>query len=532
MSDLNTVLNSLSDEQLQLIESGQMDQLDDQTLQYIADPSSFNPNAEPQAPQGTKNLAGAIQGFFPSLNLSDEQAEAVAGSGPAKLLQGVGREADAITRGIQQMAGSEEEAKALEAIEKRDRKIYEEIDAQGIGMEDLGQAVPALASIILPGAPAVQAVGAVGKGLGFLRTVGSTLGGQAAMIGAIEGSKAIVDDESRGMNAAEAAGATLLGGKAFNMLGNSAHFGTIGKLLAAGGFGVMAKGEAGRRTRGAVASWIMRNLFGRVPKDATEAARIQAAKAIGGPESRRMVEQTTKARLNEAARSSDAPTRAASWEGFLDLVQGPKNPKTGKRMVGKSIGGAAGAPKAAKEAGIDVAAERNRMISMLMEGSKKPNPDNPAEILFDLDGMAKQWADIKKMPEFANVYHTNTGKLNSKAKAVDEWIEAQLVRGSPQSKDEWYQRVMAEGHDLMRKHSREAIDNVNKETQPLVDKGLKMTEAQVSRRAAAANLATLVDQNGGFGETYERVMSGDDFTEFMDWTSQVQELVTQLWNEM
>lgn len=484
------------------------------------------PEPEPETPQALQNLSGAMQG----LGLTEGQADELADSGFSRMMLGVGREAQSLSRGIQQIAGTPQEAAALALVEERDRKIYEELDEQGIGFEDLGQAVPMLATIIAPGGNVVQGLNAVGKGLNALAKLGSTLGAQAALVGAIEGGKATTLEESRAANAASGAAATLVGGKLVGGLGKSLHAGALGKMLTIAGLGGIMKGEGGRRAAGGIMGYINRNLLGRQTKDVGQELSQKAAAAVAGPESRRIVEASTKAQIELAKQSGGlAAGRSQAWDAFLDIVKGPASPKTGKRSVAKSLGGGAltKAQKEAAESGLDVIAERNRIVGTLMEAAKRPNPNNPQEIFFDTHSLETAWRILKDTPEFGGVYKTKTGALNSKAQAVESFIDNMLKQGSPSDPTVTVQALTTRGLDEMRQLSADAIEGVVNATQKKVDSGFKLTEADVRARTAAAALATTIDQNEGWGESLARITSGDTW-EWIDVTSSIQEQLQEI----
>ena len=490
----------------------------------------------PEKPEGMRNLTSALQGMF---DIDQEKAGELADSAPSKFLMGVGREATALSRGIQQLASTPQEALALAAVEEKDRAIYEEIDAQGIGFEDLGQAVPIMATMLSPGGNAVQAVNAVGKGFNALSKLGGTLGGQAAMVAAVEGAKATTKEESRAAKAAAGAASTVVGGKIINGLGNSINVGRIAAIMGAAGFGIFNKGEAGRRAAGGFMSGIMRGLgLQRPAKDVGLELQKRAAAGIAGPEAKRVIEQGGKAKIKLAQESGGLESgRSDIWDAFLDVVKGTKNAKGTRRIGGATTGPITKSTRdKMAEKGIDpevaksaVLGERTRVVGILMEAAKRPNPKNPQEVYFDASALESAWRNLKGEVNFQNAFgsHTKTGVWNpgKVAKSIDELVDSAIVNGRRDGDTgvtDVVDGIVTDTLNQFRAVTKEGIEGVAAQGASK-DPAFEMTEAAIKQRLAGTALATHVSQEGGVGEALKGIATGDTWSYFMDWATSWQE---------
>ena len=154
--------------------------------------------------------------------------------GVERFFVGAGRSIDALSRGAKQLGymamGEDEKVRGLERQEQQHRELFDLLDSEGIGMEDIGQLAPDILAF-------------AGTGGGTLLAKGAQLAGRGALLA---GSYATTEGESHAINAAL--------GSAF-ALGGGAAAGAVGSLFALGSKGLAGSAKFSRGVIDQVAKW-------------------------------------------------------------------------------------------------------------------------------------------------------------------------------------------------------------------------------------------------------------------------------------
>lgn len=136
--------------------------------------------------------------------LSDSAAE--------RFFIGAGRTIDQAQRGVQQLyakaRGRDDEVARLQKQEAEHRELFDKLDSEGVGFEDIGQLAPEILAF-------------AGTGGGSLLAKGAQLAGRGALLG---GTKATVEGEDMGINAVLGGAFALGGGAAAGALGGLFSF--------------------------------------------------------------------------------------------------------------------------------------------------------------------------------------------------------------------------------------------------------------------------------------------------------------------
>jgi len=102
--------------------------------------------------------------------------------GAEKFFVGAGRSASELITGAKQLFSDQETSDELARMDSRDKALFDKLDNQGIGMEDLGQLMPDVAAFIGSGGSSagwqLASLGARGAALGAARPVGVGEGGE------------------------------------------------------------------------------------------------------------------------------------------------------------------------------------------------------------------------------------------------------------------------------------------------------------------------------------------------------------------
>jgi hypothetical protein len=534
MSDLSFI-DQLSPADVDAILDGNVDKLSDAGVDLISslDDAQFaqltgrqSAPAEEAAPADPQANAGAaLAGMF---GTSDETGRQIADVAEpvlaSQFMQGVGRTAQSTKYGLQQLASSPEEALAIGKIEEKARKDFESVD-EGLGMEDVGEAVGFIASLAIPGTAPIKAAVGGAKILNAIKVAAGTLGGQSLLAGLLEGTKAVTPEESRIVNAGTAAGFTALGGAGFNagnaLIKNSFQKGSMGKLLSALGVASMqGHNEARRVVTGGLARRWGQKLWGRVPKDEVG----DNAERQGLTLQRKAVE----ARAAEAAKDGLAPGDPV-WDSWFNLVRGPhgktlKSGKPGRRRKASGLEGAAPSKTQGDLSNLDVLAERNRIVSTLMSSAQKEMPDG--NIMFDVKAARRSWDILKENPNFKKIYMTKskTGKetLGSKANAVEEFLDGLLTKGVPDGEG-----VSVRASTIFADGSKDVIEDAVSRADRLAaaktqsPKTPAPTRSQINSRAAGVTVQQFQDQ-GLIEDAENNVVTGGWFG-FMDYFDSLEE---------
>lgn len=474
----------------------------------------------PAAPEssGRGNLAGFLEGTgLP--DLFGVSGKEIADSPATDLLVGAGRTATSVKRGLEQLASTPEEALALAKIEEKERKAFEEFD-EGLGLEDVGESMVFLSSLLVPGGNVVQGASLAGKTLNGLRNLGSSLGGASIITGLIEGSKAVTEDESQGTNALVGFGTTLAGGKAIqgagNIVKNSFKEGVIGKTLAAFGLGTLAQGPGRRVISEGLSRRFLRSLFGKKPGAGEQELRLAAAQ--GGQEVRRLTAAAAQAEAKIADKQFGLQAGNPVWDSWLDIVKGPKSPKTGRRLKGSSLEGARGS-KAAKEAKIDIAQEKHNVVATLMGASMKKNSET-GEVVFDLPAVDAAWRQLKQSPNFQRVYGSirkdGTFSPGKVAKEVDTFIEKMLTTGKAEG------ATTLTAPEILKRGAQDVVDATERGLSRVaqVREAASTKPGGLSAKGVGLNAAAVafeqVISNEGIAEA-QKIVEGGDWMGFVDY---------------
>jgi len=480
----------------------------------------------PEQPSQRDNLGAALGGMF-----GDEaMGQTIAEHPFSDFLMGVGRSVDQTQRGLKQIAADPDEALVLAKEEEKARAAFEEWD-EGLGAEDLGEAVMFLGSFLIPGGAAPKVAIGGSKVLNAIKTLPGTLGGQSLMVGMLEGSKAATSGESQLKNAATGAGLTLLGGGAYNaasgIIKNSFKEGMMGKALSAFGIvGTAGEKEARRRVTGGLASRWLNKLWGRTPKDdlGVAAGRVQAgAERQGQTLQRKGIE----AKALEAQKDNLKPGDPV-WDSWFDLVKGPKGKptKTGKQNRRKAQGLAGVRPSKTVDAGkLDVATERNRIVATLMSSAQKQN-DETGEVFFDMIKARESWDALKETPGFKAAYTTKlksgTEKLGTKAQAVEDFLDDLLTKGIPNG-----QGVSVRPSVILQEGAKDIVEGGAERAARIRAAGEKPgplptpTKSQIGSRAAGVGLQQFVEQDI-IADAEQNIVTGGWFG-FMDYFDSLEE---------
>jgi hypothetical protein len=445
MSDLSFI-DSLSDADVDALLANDVDSISDDgvtLLESLSDEqfSQITGTAQPEPaapePQGRQRLADTIGGF----GFSEETSQSIADSPFTDFMVGAGRTADSTIRGLKQIASTPEEALALGKIEEKARKDFEEFD-EGLGMEDVGEAILFIGSLAVPGVAPLKVAQTGSNILKAIKAVPGSLGGTSLIAGILEGGKAVTPDESRLGKAGTAAALTAGGGVGFQAAGgiikNTFKEGVMGKVLSALGMAsVQGSKEARRRTTGGLASWFNRKLFKGETKDdlGIAAGRVQAnAERQGQTLSRQAAEAKAREASNDGLAAGDPV-----WDAWFDLIKGPRGKTTptgkpGRRRKASGLGGARPSKTQGDLGKLDVAGERNRIVSTLMTAAQKEVGEN-GQVLFDVKAARTAWDTLKKSAKFKKVYtsklKSGEEKLNKTAQSVEDFLDNLLIKGTP-----------------------------------------------------------------------------------------------------
>jgi hypothetical protein len=503
-ADIDAVLNrdvdSISEAGLDVLSS----LTDEQFAQLAGNPST------PTAPQptGEENSAAAFGGMFDD-TFGEGTGAAIAenpiAQGIGAAAAGASRAFDSTKRGLQQLAASPEEALALGEIEKVERERFKEFD-EGLGMEDVGEAMAFLGTLLIPGGNGIKVAQAGSKVLNAIKAVPGTLGGTSLFAGLIEGSKAVTPDESRAKNVATAAAVTAIGGKGFQIGGglikNSFKEGVMGKVAGALGLATLSANNAARqRTSGGLASLWSRKLFGRAPKDEAglAAGRVQAGAERQGQTLNR---KATEARAAEASKDGLAAGDPV-WDSWFDLVRGPRGKtlasgKPGRRRKASGLEGTRPS-KTQDVSGLDVATERNRIVGTLMTAAQRKADDGT--VTFDVTAAREAWNKLKKNARFKKVYMTKLKsggeKLGTKGQAVEDFLDDLLTKGVPtgQGVSVPASTVLKQGAEDIVQGGARAAERIRQAAKPAAGQAPKATKATINARAAALSLQQLQSQD-------------------------------------
>jgi hypothetical protein len=500
-----------------------LDELDDDQFGLLIgrEPQEFVPTT------GRENLAGALRGF----QVDPVLAQQVSESEFTDALVGFGRTLSSMSTGLQQIAASDVEALALGKIEEREREKFAEID-DGFGGEDVGQALAFTASLLAPGGSAVKGVTLAQKAITGLRNLSGSLGGASILTGLLEGAKGVTPEESRALNAAKGAGITLAGGKVLSggarILKESVTGGLIGKTLAAFGLGALANQPARRTLSEGIGRGFARFLFGK--RAAPTDAELRLAAAQGGQEVRRLVSESARAEARAAETQFGLGTGARTWDAFMDIVKGPKSPKTGRRMKGSGLEGVRGT-KAAKEAEIDILGERNRVVSTLMSAAQRRN-EQTGEVVFDIPAVEAAWRSLKQDDNFKRVFGRvlkdgsfSPGKV---AKKVDEFVEQLLTRGPNAADDTTLTaaEILRRGSEDVIQATERGLTRASKLREDFGTEAVTRGPSGTALNAAAIGMEQVASQDAV--DEAVALITGGDWFGFLDYFDTLEERATEM----
>lgn len=513
-------LMTLSDEELAMVEAGDIGGLSDSSLDGL-EAAIAQQGMTPQEPQ---------QQFFPPQEQYQNSIGALAKQfgiedytnvleGVGEFTMGVKRSGQSFANGLAQLAGTPEEAAALAKIEEAQRAQFAAYD-EGLGAEDIGEGLAFVGTMAMPGANALKvaatggkimaAVRALAKGAGKIGDAGRTVGGNAILMGLIEGMKGITDDESRLKNSLETAALGYAGGKVLQapagVLSRVWWDMGMGRTLGQLGLGALS-GNSGRRVVGEnIMRRLQRSLFN-VDKPSSELRRAVGAR--NNPQ----VRSTIKAEADAAAAAARANMGVEPgdpvWDAWVDIVKGTKSPKTGRRLRSSGLEGG-GVTKAAKEnPKLDVLKERNRIVSTLLGAARGQLDDGT--VFFNRKALAEAYEGLTRNAKFREMYGrtnkdgswTPTTKVG---KQLDSFV-SELFTG-PQGGD------LVTAEQIYRKATEELIQHSDHTAQMLADlagKKGKVKDAAMSRIMGQVLAGSSISQSQFLAEVEEAVGAGDWF---------------------
>jgi hypothetical protein len=417
-------------------------------------------------------------------------------SGVAKFLAGVGYSADQTSRGIGQITGDVPQALELAQEEAASRKVWEKFD-EGVGMEDVGENAAFLASLFIPGLGEVGAASkipaVVKTGTAIAKKLTGTTGGIALMAGVNEALKGKTADESRGMDAAVAAGTTAVAGigsqKLVDFMRKSGSTGLIGSILVSAGMKSAIDPTTGRvlkegMIRRALNRFAPRHRIGDpVVEDLTKkqgSAILAAAKT-----SQKLEIEAAKA---AAAGKSGGPPGTQEWKTFISIVDAFE--KASKRHTDLS-----------KAVGIDRGKAIEPLIATVRTNSLRITPEG--FWVLDIPKMADEWNKLKSMEGFKELYATGRTGTNTAVKKMDAFVK-EAMKG-PQ---------VATAEDVYIQAAQKAWEKRN----PVVDEmeKLKMPQAQkedLKRKLAGpfvAYVTASMEQQGVTPEDMMEAFAGEE----------------------
>lgn len=512
---------TLSDEEIGMIEAGDFASLSDSTLDGLEAAIAQGQVTEPEAPEyrhfpRQKTFKSATSALAEQFGIEDYSG---ALESLGEFTMGIERSLQSFSNGLAQLAGTPEEASALAKIEAAQRAQFAAYD-EGLGAEDIGEGLAFVGTMALPGANALKvasgggkifsALRALAKGAGKIGDAGRTVGGNALLVGLVEGMKGITDEESRIKNSLEAAALGYAGGKVLQapagILSRVWWDMGMGRTLSQLGVGALA-GNAGRRVVGEnIMRRLQRSLFN-VDKPSSELRRAVGAR--NNPQVRATMKAEADARAAAAQANMGVEPGDPVWDAWVDIVKGTKSPKTGRRLRARGLEGG-GVTKAAKEnPKLDVTKERNRIVSTLL-GAARGVRDN-GEVFFDRKALAEAYEGLTKNKKFREMYgRTNKdGSWNPTtkvAKQLDDFM-SRLFTGPDSGDLVTAEKIYAQVTEDLIRHSDETAHMLSE----LGQKKGKAKDVALTRIMSQVLAASGISQSDFVGSVEEAVGSGDWF---------------------